>query len=496
MFKVKLCKKVTKLTSILLAAIFFQSMILESFANNSSIQIVSNPGEDFASSISRDEKTLVYVSQKSGNLDLWLKKLESAPPPDRQLTFHNSEDNSPAISPNGEWLAFISNRSDPKGDLYILPLKFAASKKGIDNARRLTDGKTQDKNPTWSADGKFIYFSSKNSGSFETQIHKINIDTKIQTKVAKVQGVNPSVSHDGRYLAFVSKKMGIKPSIWVKDLQTNSLVQITKGTDIDVSPNWSSDGKEIFFTRYRDDTNRDGAVTIEDRSNIWSVSFPPSKLPIQLTDSSAYDLFPQASNNSLYITSDRKKDIDIWKIPKNGLIPFPNDYGQALQITADLCPKSDQTPYSCLMAYNNLIAIFPNEEGSVRSRYLLGLGYLSLGHINYAEKIFSQIAKTDQKNALYRGLADIENLILRTEKFKNKGNSEYLKKANQTLVDLNNIKNTYKEERRINARVLLEKGRILFKIDKLDKALKFYKETIKNYPEQRTIAAEAAFFTK
>ncbi len=461
--------------------------------NDKAIQIVSNPGEDFAAAISRDEKNLVYVSEKSGNLDLWLKKLEPAPPPDRQLTFHNSEDNSPAISPNGEWLAFISNRSDPKGDLYILPLKFAAQKKGIDNARRLTDGKTQDKNPTWSADGKHIYISYKNSGSFKTQIKKIGIDTKVETVLDNIQGVNPAVSQNGRYLAFVSQKKGINPSIWVKDLNTKALTQITKGTDIDVSPNWSLDGKEIYFTRYRDDTNRDGAITIEDRSNIWSISFPPSKLPIQLTDSSAYDLFPHASANGLYITSDRKKDIDIWKIPTKGLIPFPNDYGQALQITADLCPKTDQTSYSCLMTYNNLTALFPNESGSARNKYLLGLGYLSLGHVDYANKIFSKIVKNEQKNALYRGLAEIESLILQTEKFKIKGKSEYRKKAIQTLADLNNIKTKYKDERRINARVLLEKGRFFFKIEEFNKALKFYKKTIKDYPEQRTIAAEAAF---
>ena len=87
------------------------------------IQVTSNPGEDFAPTVSADGKVMVYVSDKSGNLALWLKNLgPGIQPPDQRLTFHSAEDGSPEISRDGKWVAFVSHRSDPRGDIYILDL--------------------------------------------------------------------------------------------------------------------------------------------------------------------------------------------------------------------------------------------------------------------------------------------------------------------------------------------------------------------------------------
>ena len=88
------------------------------------IQVTSNPGEDFAPSISADGSFMVYVSDTSGNLDLWMKHLRPGiQPPDRQLTFHSTEDKSPAISPDGKKVVFVSHRGDPRGDIFVLDLK-------------------------------------------------------------------------------------------------------------------------------------------------------------------------------------------------------------------------------------------------------------------------------------------------------------------------------------------------------------------------------------
>ena len=108
-----------KLTTFLLSFVFS----LPTWASEP-IQVTSNPGEDFAPSISSDGSFMVYVSDTSGNLDLWIKYLGMGiQPPDRRLTFHGTEDKSPAISPDGKKVAFVSHRGDPRGDIYLLDLQ-------------------------------------------------------------------------------------------------------------------------------------------------------------------------------------------------------------------------------------------------------------------------------------------------------------------------------------------------------------------------------------
>jgi CHAT domain-containing protein len=66
----------------------------------------------------------------------------------------------PAISPDGRMLAFVSNRKDPAGDIYVCRL---ADRKAAGPARRVTRGTAIDSSPAWGAsrsDGAaWLYFS-------------------------------------------------------------------------------------------------------------------------------------------------------------------------------------------------------------------------------------------------------------------------------------------------------------------------------------------------
>ena len=126
------------------------------------VQVTTHPGEDFASTLSADGSLMVFVSDRSGNLDLWLKRRgPGVQPPDKQLTFHSAEDNSPKLSPKGDRVVFISHRSDPKGDIYVMDL---SGKGQADPERsggtRLTEVDFPEEDPEWSPDGRFIYFTS------------------------------------------------------------------------------------------------------------------------------------------------------------------------------------------------------------------------------------------------------------------------------------------------------------------------------------------------
>ena len=140
---------------------------------NIPIQVTSNPGEDFAPAVSADGKIMVYVSDKSGNLDLWLKRLgPGIQLPDKRLTFHSSEDSSPEISPDGKRVVFVSHRSDPRGDIYILDL----SAKKEEGLKPVIQKPGEERDPVWSLNQKAIYFSSRSSSISQPVIEKIELE--------------------------------------------------------------------------------------------------------------------------------------------------------------------------------------------------------------------------------------------------------------------------------------------------------------------------------
>ena len=157
--------------AIVFPAFFFNIPAQASPALNAPIQITSNPGEDFAPTVSADGKIMVYVSDKSGNLDLWLKNLgPGIQPPDQRLTFHSAEDGSPEISPDGKRVAFVSHRSDPRGDIYILDLMAEGGPKPV------IQKPGEERDPVWSPDQTALYFSSRSSSTAQPVIEKIELE--------------------------------------------------------------------------------------------------------------------------------------------------------------------------------------------------------------------------------------------------------------------------------------------------------------------------------
>ena len=461
---------------------------------NTPVQLTTHPGEDFAPALSPDGKRMVYVSDRSGNLDLWLKyRGPGVHPPDRRLTFHSAEDNSPRFSPKSGQIVFISHRSDPKGDIYLLDPGKAASAGEESDLIRLTEADLPEQDPEWSPDERFIYFTSVNPDSRKKGIFRLELKTHTKSLVAE-NGVNPAVSPDGNYLAFVSSDG--ERDLWVQDLKSGARIQMTSGSNIEVYPVWSRTGDRIFFTRYQDDTNFDGDVSINDNPSIWSVQFAPGKAGKlrQLTDSSTYDLLPvSATGDALIFTSNRAGSIDIWELPGEGILPKASGYGPSLQVEEDLCSGEAGNSYLCLLAYTNLIGEFDGEDSLARIRYRLASGYKKLGHRETAHKLFEEILTRHPDEKEYRGLAEIELLLLNLTRSREEGQTVYKEKLKEGIDFLEKIKARYEGSPHIAARAFLEMGNLHLKLDEQGRALGLYKKVINDYPGQRFLSAGAAF---
>jgi CHAT domain-containing protein/tetratricopeptide (TPR) repeat protein len=443
------------------------------------VQITSNPGEDFAPSISRDGSFMVYVSDTSGNLDLWMKYLAPGiQPPDRRLTFHSTEDKSPTISPDGKQVAFVSNRSDPRGDIYVLDLQ----KVGQSDPSPLVQGKGGEADPAWSADQKYIYFAS---GTNEVSIYKIDVTSGEKSLVLKKGGINLSSSSKGEYLAFATGDT--KSDLKVLNLKTNSLIELSHGPEIDVLPGWSNNS--IFFTRYSDDTNRDGQLGIDDNPNIWKLDFVEGRAVNlrQLTDSSSYDFYPQpGTSDTVIYASHQKGSVDIWQLPQSGRIAFAKDHAASLENLETACSEES---YFCAMALSNQIRQFPNAAGLAEIRYRLAVLNRKLKHANPAKKIFQEILKDHRDNKIISGLSEIEILLLDIDT--EGGSSSHL--IEEGLGKLDSIIREYSGHARVEARGFLEKGKLLLMNKTPDQALSYFQKVIGGGFGQRDLAAEAAF---
>jgi tricorn protease len=98
---------------------------------------------------SPDGKTLVF---SDGTHKLWVVGVDGGAP---KLVAEdkNNEIHDQSFSPDGRWLAFSLSAYDRRRDLYLYEL-------ATGKLTRLGDGSAIDANPTWSPDGKYLYFTS------------------------------------------------------------------------------------------------------------------------------------------------------------------------------------------------------------------------------------------------------------------------------------------------------------------------------------------------
>jgi Tol biopolymer transport system component/DNA-binding winged helix-turn-helix (wHTH) protein len=95
---------------------------------------------------SPDGHALAYTSDRGGNADIWVQRLDDSTP--FRVTSSPAQESQPAWSPNGDWLAFRSERNG--GSLYAIQLNGGGE-------RQLAPFGYQ---PRWSPDGRRILFSS------------------------------------------------------------------------------------------------------------------------------------------------------------------------------------------------------------------------------------------------------------------------------------------------------------------------------------------------
>ncbi len=211
--------------------------------------LTNDPRDDSFPSWSPDGKRIVFSSDRDGfkNDDLVITSeiyvMDADGDNPQNLTNDNFEDRHPSWSPDGKRIIFSSKRDGHfRGEGGITYEIYIMDTDG-GNEQRLTENRKNDEHPSWSPDGERIAFSSDRKGDLQnSEIYVMNADGGNPQKLTENRHFDedPSWAPDGERIAFWSNREGDlhNAEIYVMDADGGNPQNLTNSPHPDVSPAW------------------------------------------------------------------------------------------------------------------------------------------------------------------------------------------------------------------------------------------------------------------
>jgi serine/threonine protein kinase/Tol biopolymer transport system component len=167
--------------------------------------LVASPAQEFSPVISPDGKWVAYLSNARGPTDVWIKSVSGGDPVNLTANVADLVVQADAtiggidISPDGSELAFVGGapgETTVRYSTYVIPVPLGGTPRRVVEARQ---------GMRWSPDGKRILFI-KPDGSYGDTLYIADADGRHAREVVKPEGGRhlhwPRWSHDGRFVYF------------------------------------------------------------------------------------------------------------------------------------------------------------------------------------------------------------------------------------------------------------------------------------------------------
>jgi Tol biopolymer transport system component len=201
---------------------------------------VGQAGAYFGLSLSRDERTVAVnrfePNEKVLQVAVWLIDVQRST--STKLTFGIGS-HTPTWSPDGARIAFSSPRGGP-------PSLFQKPADNVGQEELLFKSPAASRPNDWSADGQTLIYQSTNPRTnWDLWLLPRAVPTPTPLLRTQSNETDARISPDGRWMAYVSDESGT-PEVYVTGFPTvRGKWSISTGGG--ESPEWSRDGKELFY---------------------------------------------------------------------------------------------------------------------------------------------------------------------------------------------------------------------------------------------------------
>ena len=306
-------------------------------------RLTFDQGLQYNPTFSPDGRFLAYTSNRSGNLDIWVRLIGSGDP--IQITHSPMDDVFPDWSPDGNSIVFRSEREG--GGLFVVPA-FGGYERKISSFGYA---------PRWSPDGSRILFSASDPSVPASKLYLATPDGSVPREVPlpdfdtpEFQGFAGVHWHpDGQRISFYGAHKTLGFGFWIVPLNGGTPVkaevapevrkQLNEGHIFLSNPHWAPSGKALYCEGISNGTQ-----------NLWKVAVDPQTLrwiagPERLTTGGVgeWDLRVSRDGKRLaYVIS--TETTRVWSFPFNSRTGQIKGDGEPLTATGIIPENPNLSP--------------------------------------------------------------------------------------------------------------------------------------------------------
>lgn len=293
-------------------------------------KLTVGPDNHFQVAVSPTEDKIFFTRSTNLATRLYWRSLEGYQALGQVNAFEEAvyDTKDPSLSPDATRVAFTSFKDQARGDVCVKNVQ-SGPEAGV-----VCAGETiASEQPFWISSSKIGYIR-RPAGAAKAQLVEFDINSKEKKTLFEDQILSADAHPTQAIIVYSSltdgksrtiNGRGVLKAFSPRNQATNVVGIALPG--LSGFPKFDVSGEFVYFAQFSNDTNADSVIDGNDNGVIFRIRASQLKesvdvvMPEQLTTAEQNCNFPAPGRNSLYMTCAFEGTLDVYRLPKTGLIP-------------------------------------------------------------------------------------------------------------------------------------------------------------------------------